>query len=227
MPVAAVVLAAGAFASASSGITGSFRLTVAKVLKGSDQHTIVAKMEGKFWSCGKSCAAETAYPFPGGGTEKVCILLIEDGNKLLLLYPETMNYRRIQLSDESKALLKTVSPAIGTSFAATPEMFANSGFSLEPLGRQDVEGESLLAYRLKLPDGKEPAVKGTSGQEWKLRLYFMPNHRRLRMMRVCTPELDLRLFISGVKQSELDDDVFNVPIGYYELKPEGRLKGLR
>lgn len=223
----ALVLFAATVAAASSGITGSFHLTFARTPKGSSQPSYEVKMDGKFWSGKNSFAAETAYPIPGGGSEKVRILLLEDCSKLLLLYPETLNYRRIHLADDAKAILKTIASTVGASFTATPEMLAKNGVNLVPLGKRTINGESLLAYRVKLPGGKEQTVTSTSGQEWKLLLYFMPKGRRMRMMRAYTPEADLRLFISDVNQSQLADDRFTVPNGYYELKPEDGSKGLR
>lgn len=222
-----LVLHSAPVVAAPGGITGSFRLTYARLPTGSSQPSFEVKMDGKFWSSGNNFAAETAYPIPGGGSEKVRILLLEDCSKLLLLYPETMNYRRIQLSYEKEALLKTVSSAVGSSFTATPEMLTKSGIILNPLGKQAINGESLLAYRVHLPDGKKPAVTSVSRQEWNLLLYFTPKGRRIRLMRAFAPGTEFRLLINDVKQSQMADDKFKVPSGYYQLKPEEGFNGLR
>ncbi len=206
-------------ATAPEGITGVFKMIYSRTPKGSSEPSFQAKMDGTFWAAGNSFAAETAYPMPGGGSEKVRILVLDRGNKLLLLYPETMNYRRIQLNSGDKEYLKTIPSTVGTYFSATPEQLLKDGINITPKGKVKVNNESLLAYSARLPDGVEPTAIGRDGHEWNMMLYFSPGSRRIRMMRAYTADADLKLYISGVKHSEVSPSRFNVPTGYYEMKP--------
>jgi hypothetical protein len=206
-------------AATAEGVSGTFRVVYSRMPKGSAEPSFQMKMDGKFWSAGSSFAAETTYPMPGGGNEKVRILVLDQGNKLLLLYPETMNFRRVQLGDSDKVYLKTIPSTVGTYFTATPERLMKDGINIAPKGKVKVNNENLLAYSARLPDGAEAAVAGNGGQQWNLMLYFSPSTRRIRMMRAYTADADVKLFIDDVRHAKVNADRFIVPSGYYEMKP--------
>lgn len=206
-------------AEAPEGVTGAFKMIYSRTPKGSSEPSFQVKMDGTFWAAGNNFAAETAYPMPGGASEKVRILVLDRGSKLLLLYPETMNYRSVQLGSGDKEYLKTIPTTVGTYFTATPEQLIRDGINITSQEKVKVNNESLLAYRARLPDGVEPTAIGRDGQEWNLMLYFNPSNRRIRMMRAYTADADLKLYISGVKHAEVNPARFKVPSGYYEMKP--------
>lgn len=221
--LASCLLATGvnnaASAATPEGVTGAFNLIYSRTPKGSAEPSFQVKMDGTFWASGDSFSAETAYPMPGGSSEKVRILVLDRGNKLLLLYPETLNYRRVQLGSGDKEYLKAIPSTVGTYFTATPEQLIKDGIKIVSQGKEKVDNESLLAYSAKLPDGAEPTAIGRGGQEWSLMLYFSPGNRRIRMLRAYTADADLRLYISGVQHSDVSPARFKVTSGYYEMKP--------
>lgn len=206
-------------AAAPEAVTGAFKMIYSRTPKGSSEPSFQVKMDGTFWAAKDSFAAETAYPMPGGASEKVRILVLDRGSKLLLLYPETMNYRSVQLGAGDKEYLKTIPSTIGMYFDATPEQLLKDGINIALQGKVKVNNENLLAYRARLPDGVESTEIGRGGQEWNLMLYFSPSNRRVRMMRAYTADADLKLYISGVKHAEVNPARFKVPSGYYEMKP--------
>ena len=217
--VALVAIGAVQAAAAPKGVTGAFKLVYSRIPKGSAEPSFQVKMDGTFWAAEDSFAAETSYPMPGGGSEKARILVLDNGSKLLLLYPETMNYRRVQLGNGDKEYLKTIPTTVGTYFSATPEQLIKDGINIASQGRVKVNNESLIAYCARLPEGVKPTAIGRDGQEWNLMLYFNPGNRRIRMMRAYTADADLKLYISDVKKSEVSLARFKVPSGYYEMKP--------
>lgn len=203
--------------AAEVGLQGSFTLTFSRTPPGSSEPSYQVNMDGTFICAPSKFSAETSYPIPGGGSEKIRLLVLEQGTKLVVLYPETLNYRRIPLGEDSQELLKVISTSIGDYFNATPERLVKAGLSLESLGALNVRGESLLAYKVRLPNMKEPMVIGNTGQEWRLMLYFSPKGRKIRAVRVYSEESDLKLLFSNVRKKQPAASEFAIPNGYYEL----------
>jgi hypothetical protein len=205
--------------AAPTGISGSFELYFARQPAGSAEPAFTMTIPGTFAAADNDFVAEVNYPLPGGGTERARLLLLDNAQKLLLLYPETLNYQRIVVKGDVNRLLSAVPEIVGGYFNATPESLQEDGFKLSSQGRVVVGGEKLLAYTTLLSDGAEASVKGEAGEEWKLTLYFMPSTKHLRLLQVKSANSVVRLKLQNVKKGKVNPDRFKVPSGYYETEP--------
>jgi hypothetical protein len=217
--IVALLVLCAASQAATNGVSGAFTLVYSRQPAGSAEPSFTMTIPGTFAASASNFMAEATYSMPGGGSENVRLLLLDNAQKLLLLYPETLNYRKIEMQSDLRKLMSTIPKSIGTYFEATPESLQKQGINLISEGRVTIDGDKLLAYKAQMPAGGTPSVKDSSGKEWTLKLYFTPKDKRLRMLQVSTADSRLRLKLANVKRAENKPSIFKVPNGYYETEP--------